>query len=182
VGFAQRHALKIGTIRDLIAYRRRYDHLVEQVSEAPFVSDYGGDWKLLTYRDKTDGSHHRVLQKGRVIEGKPTLCRVHVVSILDDMLGHQGPRKRVLQRAMAEIGREGAGVIVLLSNRPEPIVRATDGHDEMDLRSYGIGAQILADLGVHEIELLSNAHRNIVAIEGYGINVVSERPIPETLD
>ncbi|MDO6413865.1 3,4-dihydroxy-2-butanone-4-phosphate synthase [Sphingomonas sp. BIUV-7] len=180
VAFAQRHALKIGTIRDLIAYRRRYDHLVEKIEEAPFVSDYGGDWKLLTYRDKTDGAHHMVLQKGRVIDGQPTLCRVHAISVLDDMLGQQGGRKRLLQRAMAEIGREGAGVIVLLANRPEPTARVADGGDEMDLRSYGIGAQILADLGVHDIELLSNAHRNIVAIEGYGINVVGERPIPET--
>ncbi|QJU56728.1 3,4-dihydroxy-2-butanone-4-phosphate synthase [Sphingomonas sp. AP4-R1] len=182
VAFAQRHALKIGTIRDLIAYRRRYDHLVEKIEEAPFTSDYGGDWKLLTYRDKTDGTHHMVMQKGRVVEGKPTLARVHAISLLDDMLGRQGPRKRMLQRAMAEIGREGAGVIVLLvSKAPVQAAPQAEGGEDMDLRSYGIGAQILADLGVHEIELLSNAHRHIVAIEGYGINVVGERPIPETL-
>jgi 3,4-dihydroxy 2-butanone 4-phosphate synthase / GTP cyclohydrolase II len=181
VAFAQLHALKIGTIRDLIAYRRRYDHLVERIEEAPFTSDYGGEWKLLTYRDKIDGNRHLVMQKGRVVEGQPTLCRVHAISVMDDMLGRQGPRKRMLQRAMAEIGREGAGVIVLLTNQDNrPTAPSGDG-EEMDLRSYGIGAQILADLGIHEAVLLSNAHRNIVGIEGYGINVVAERPIPETL-
>ena len=174
VGFAQRHGLKMGTIRDLIAYRRRHDHLVEKVGDVAFTSDYGGDWRLLTYRDKTDGAEHRVLQKGRVVPDKPTLARVHAISLLADMLGEPGPRKRLLQRAMAEIGREGAGVIVLLAKPEMP----GEGGD-MDLRSYGIGAQILADLGVHEMELLTNAHRNIVAIEGYGINVTGERPIPE---
>ncbi|PZU11828.1 3,4-dihydroxy-2-butanone-4-phosphate synthase [Sphingomonas sp.] len=181
VAFAQRHALKIGTIRDLIAYRRRYDHLVEKVAEAGFTSDYGGEWKLLTYRDKTDGTRHLVLQKGRVIPGEPTLCRVHSISILDDMLGRQGARKRMLQRAMAEIGREGAGVVVLLVNRTTPDMPPIEGGEDMDLRSYGIGAQILADLDIHDAVLLTNAHRNIVGIEGYGINVVGERPIPEAL-
>src|SRR5579875_2057224 len=76
IAFAQRHALKIGTIRDLIAYRRRHDHLVERVSEAPFQCDYGGDWKLLTYRNKIDGRLSYVLQKGHVVPGEPTLARV----------------------------------------------------------------------------------------------------------
>ena len=135
---------------------------------------------MLTYRDKIDGGRHLVLQKGGVVEGKPTLVRVHAVSLLDDVLGRQGGRKRMLQLAMAEIGREGSGVIVILVNRDGPIDRTEEG--DMDLRSYGIGAQILADLGVHEMELLTNAHRNIVAINGYGINVVGERAIAEMLD
>ena len=181
VSFAQLHGLKIGTIRDLIAYRRRHDHLVEKVSDHPFVSDYGGEWRLLTYRNRVDGSQSHVLQKGRVRPGEPTLARVHAVSLLTDLLGEPGPRKRTLQRAMAEIGRAGAGVIVLLPPRPGT-VPVPEGEPDMDLRSYGIGAQILADLGVHDMILLTNAHRNIVAIEGYGINVVGERPIPEGTD
>jgi len=120
-----------------------------------------------------------VLQKGQIDPGQPTLARVHTISILDDMLGQPGPRKRTLQRAMAEIGREGAGLIVLL-------IRPREGGDvagggaapDMDLRSYGIGAQILADMGVTNLILLSNAHRNVVAIEGYGLNIVGERAIP----
>ena len=178
VPFARRHGLKMGTIRDLIEYRRKNDHLVERVTEVPFTSDYGGAWKLITYRNKVDGSDSFVLQMGNIDPAKPTLARVHTVSILDDMLGQPGPRKRTLQRAMAEIGREGSGLIVLLI-RPQESGEPGGGEArDMDLRAYGIGAQILADMGVHELVLLSNAHRNVVAIEGYGLNIVGERPIP----
>jgi 3,4-dihydroxy 2-butanone 4-phosphate synthase / GTP cyclohydrolase II len=179
LAFARLHDLKIGTIRDLIEYRRRHDHLVQRIAEQPFQSDYGGDWKFITYRNKVDGSDSFVLQKGQIDPARPTLARVHTISLLDDMLGRPGPRKRTLQRAMAEIGREGAGVIVLLvrPREAEPLAGGGAALD-MDLRTYGIGAQILADLGVHEMVLLSNAHRNVVAIEGYGLNIVGERPIP----
>ncbi|MBC2650132.1 3,4-dihydroxy-2-butanone-4-phosphate synthase [Novosphingobium aerophilum] len=175
VPFARKHGLKIGTIRDLIEYRRRHDHLVEKVAETRMTSDYGGEWKLLTYRNKIDGSNSFVLQKGQVVPDVPTLTRVHAISLFDDMLGQPGPKKRTLQRAMVEIGKAGAGVIVLLvppqgSGRPEGA--------EMDFRAYGVGAQILADLGVHDMILLTNAHRNLVALDGYGLNVVGEQAIP----
>ncbi len=184
VSFARMHNLKMGTIRDLIEYRRKHDHLVECVSEAPFVSDYGGEWTAKTYRNKVDGSVNIVLQKGRVVDGEPTLVRMHGISIFSDVLGAPGPRKRTLQRAMAEIGTVGSGVIVLLMpGDPDSLTReisaASGKAPEMDLRSYGIGAQILADLGIHDMILLTNAHRNVVGIEGYGINIVGERPIPE---
>lgn len=179
IPFARQHSLKMGTIRDLIEYRRRHDHLVERIAEVPFTSDYGGEWKLITYRNKVDGSDSFVLQMGQITPGEPTLARVHTISILDDMLGQPGPRKRTLQRAMAEIGRHGAGLIVLLiAPRESDPQRGGGLAQDMDLRSYGIGAQILADMGVHGIILLSNAHRNVVAIEGYGLNIVGERPIP----
>jgi 3,4-dihydroxy 2-butanone 4-phosphate synthase/GTP cyclohydrolase II len=179
VPFARRHGLKMGTIRDLIEYRRRHDHLVECISQAPFVSDYGGDWTIRTYRNKVDGSRHLVLQKGAVQPDTPTLVRMHGISILSDVLGQPGPRKRVLQRAMGEIGTAGAGVIVLLMpSTGEQLEAEISGQTgDMDLRSYGIGAQILADLGIHDMVLLTNSHRNVVAIEGYGLNIVGEQPI-----
>ena len=178
VPFARRHGLKMGTIRDLIEYRRKHDHLVTRIAEVPFTSDYGGQWKLITYRNKIDASDSFVLQMGHVDPAQPTLARVHTVSILDDMLGQAGPKKRTLQRAMAQIGREGAGLIVLLI-QPQESAEAGGGEArDMDLRAYGIGAQILADLGVHEMILLTNSHRNVVAIEGYDLNIVGERPIP----
>ncbi len=175
VPFARKHGLKIGTIRDLIEYRRRHDHLVEMVAETRMTSDYGGEWKLLTYRNKVDGSNSFVLQKGAVVPGVPTLTRVHAISLFDDMLGQPGPRKRTLQRAMVEVGKAGAGIIVLLV--PPPGSARPEGA-EMDLRAYGVGAQILADMGVHDMILLTNAHRNLVALEGYGLNVVGEQAIP----
>lgn len=179
VPFARQHGLKMGTIRDLIEYRRKHDHLVERVREVPFTSDYGGAWRLITYRNKIDGTDSFVLQMGQIDPAEPTLARVHTISILDDMLGQPGPKKRTLQRAMAEIGRHGSGLIVLLIRPTEGSGEAGSGTaPDMDLRTYGIGAQILADLGVHQMILLSNAHRNVVAIEGYGLNIVGERAIP----
>ncbi|AZI37628.1 3,4-dihydroxy-2-butanone 4-phosphate synthase [Caenibius tardaugens NBRC 16725] len=183
IGFARLHDLKIGTIRDLIEYRRRNDHLVECISQSPFTSDYGGEWTAKTYRDKVDGAVHIVLQKGHVIPDVPTLVRMHAISIFSDVLGQPGPSKRVLQRAMVEIGKEGAGVIVLLMpTDPEQLSHEIGGITApvMDLRSYGIGAQILADLGVHEMVLITNTHRNVVAIDGYGLNIVDQRSIPES--
>ncbi|MFY7836278.1 MAG: 3,4-dihydroxy-2-butanone-4-phosphate synthase [Novosphingobium sp.] len=181
IPFARKHGLKIGTIRDLIEYRRRNDHLVECVNQAPFHTDYGGEWTLKTYRNKIDGSAHLVLQKGAIVKGEPTLVRMHSISVLSDVLGQPGPRKRILQRAMGEMGEAGAGVIVLLMpTDPEQLIRevgGTSGHD-MELRSYGIGAQILADLGVHDMVLLTNSHHNLVALEGYGLNITGERAIP----
>ncbi|OYX91118.1 MAG: 3,4-dihydroxy-2-butanone-4-phosphate synthase, partial [Novosphingobium sp. 35-62-5] len=167
---------------DLIAYRRRNDHLVECVNQAPFHTDYGGDWTIKTYRNKIDGSVHLVLQQGPILPGKPTLVRMHSISVLSDVLGQPGPRKRILQRAMSAIGEAGAGVIVLLMpTEPDQLLRevsGTAGHD-MELRSYGIGAQILADLGIHDMVLLTNSHHNLVALEGYGLNIVGEQAIPE---
>jgi 3,4-dihydroxy 2-butanone 4-phosphate synthase/GTP cyclohydrolase II len=184
VAFARLHNLKMGTIRDLIEYRRRHDHLVECVSESPFRSDYGGDWLAKSYRNKVDGSTHVVLQKGRIVPGEPTLVRMHGISIFSDVLGAPGPRKRVLQRSMDEVGKAGSGVIVLLMPTAGEALSLEIGNADgkppsMDLRAYGIGAQILADLGIHDMILLSNAHRNVVGLEGYGLRVVGERPIPE---
>jgi 3,4-dihydroxy 2-butanone 4-phosphate synthase / GTP cyclohydrolase II len=181
VPFARMHNLKMGTIRDLIEYRRKHDHLVECVSEAPFVSDYGGDWTAKTYRNKVDGSTHIALQKGRILPDTPTLVRMHGISIFSDVLGQPGPRKRVLQRAMSEIGKAGAGVIVLLMpDVDHRLAMFTGATSEMDLRAYGIGAQILADLGIHDMILLTNAHRNVVGLDAFGINIVGEQPIPES--
>jgi len=182
VTFAQRHGLKIGTIRDLIAYRLRYDHLVEQTAERSFTSNYGGAWQMLVYRNKVDGSENMVLKKGRPIEGQPTLVRVHLISIYGDMLGEPGERNRLLQRAMTEVGKAGSGIIVLLSQmssgRLSPAVTLSEPDPENMLRNYGIGAQILSDLGVHEMILLSNTHHMMVGLEGYGLSIVEHRPLP----
>lgn len=177
IRFARRHDLKIGTIRDLIEYRRRYDHLVERVEDTAFFSDHGGEWRLITYRNMIDGSASHVLQKGSINTDGTTLVRMHTLSLLDDVLGRAGPGKCGLQRAMAAIAEHGSGVVVLLGpTNPQPNGRAVqDG----EFRAYGIGAQILADLGVHAMTLLTNSHRNVIAIEGYGLHIVSEQAFPE---
>ncbi len=180
-GFARRHGLKIGTIRDLIAYRMRNDHLVELVSESRLVSDYGGDWRAMTYRSKISGATHVVLQKGHIDSGEPTLVRMHAISIFDDLLGQTGPKKRQLQRSMDAIGRRGTGLIVLLMpDRPERLHAeiGRHSHPESELRDYGIGAQILVDRGVSEMVLLSDNDRTVVGLEGYGLKVVGRETIP----
>ena len=175
MAFARKHELKIGTIRDLIEYRMRKDHLVERTGERSFTSDYGGQWRLLTYRNTVDGTESYVLQKGHVIEGEPTLARVHPISLFDDLLGQPGPRKRTLQRAMEAVGEHGSGIIVIITQPPPPVA----GGEEEEYRNVGIGSQILADLDVNEMILLTNSTPNLVAIEGYGLNIVGHHKIPE---
>ncbi|MEE4205733.1 MAG: 3,4-dihydroxy-2-butanone-4-phosphate synthase [Erythrobacter sp.] len=175
VKFARKHDLKIGTIRDLIAYRMRNDHLVERLAESSFESDYGGHWRMITYRDRVEGNEAYVLQKGHVVPGEPTLARVHPISVFDDVLGAPGPRKRTLQRAMEAVGAHGSGMIVILTGR---VGTGAWSKDE-ELRNIGIGSQILADLGVHDMILLSNSRPDLVAIEGFGLTITGHLPIPE---
>ena len=176
IAFARKHGLKIGTIRDLIAYRMRHDHLVERGDERAFESDYGGQWRMITYRNKVSNNEAYVLQKGHVVPGEPTLARVHPISVFDDVLGEPGPRKRTLQRAMQAVGDYGSGVIVILTGR---VGTTANWNSDDELRNVGIGSQILADLGVHDMILLTNSQPNLVAIEGYGLNIVDHHPIPE---
>ena len=180
LSFARLHDLKIGTIRDLIAYRMRHDHLVERATESTFTSSYGGEWRAITFRNKIDDTTSVVLQKGHVDPAKPTLVRMHAISMFDDLLGRVGERKRVLQRSMAAVGEAGAGLIVVLMPAHPGALRQEIGGTKPDseLREYGIGAQILAELGVHDMILLTNSSRNVVGIEGYGLRVVDERAIP----
>jgi 3,4-dihydroxy 2-butanone 4-phosphate synthase/GTP cyclohydrolase II len=182
--FAATHGLKIGTIRDLIAYRRNHDHLVERATTNTLTSDYGGEWKVMIYRNKVDSNEAVVLQKGTIERDRPTLVRMHAASLFHDMLGKPGRRKRLLQRAMAEIGREGAGVLVLLTaQQPGDLENmVTPTRPPMDDRTYGIGAQILADIGVHDMILLTNTSQTLVALEGYGLSIVGRRPIPPLED
>ncbi|MBS0505741.1 MAG: 3,4-dihydroxy-2-butanone-4-phosphate synthase, partial [Proteobacteria bacterium] len=173
-----------GTIRDLIAYRRRNDHFVECVAETRVTSNFGGEWIAKTYFNKIEQTENLVLVKGSIRPDQPTLVRMHAFSVFSDMLSEAGDRATLLHRSMAAIGKEGAGVIVVLNpvrkdyllNQMRLHAGAQPTGDE--LRDYGIGAQILADLRVHDMILLTGSHRNIVGLEGYGLNVVEERPIP----
>ncbi|MBV7267136.1 3,4-dihydroxy-2-butanone-4-phosphate synthase [Erythrobacter ani] len=175
VSFARKHDLKIGTIRDLIAYRMRNDHLVERIDESTFDSDYGGQWRLITYNNRVENTQAYVLQKGHIAPDEPTLARVHPISVFDDILGQPGPRKRTLQRAMSVIGDHGSGVIVILTSR----IGAKEWSQDEEIRNIGIGSQILADLGVHDMILLSNSRPDLVAIEGYGLTITDFKSIPE---
>lgn len=188
IAFAQLHGMKIGTIEDLISYRRRTEHLIEKVLEEPFDSHTGGEFRLMIYANTIAYAEHIALVKGDVSTPGPVLVRMHSVNILDDVLGDRAStRSRDLHASMEAVGREGRGVIVLiregyptfltdkLKARQQGI--APDGGHE--LRDYGVGAQILRDLGVSEMILLSNNPMTVVGLEGYGLKIVSRRPIPE---
>jgi 3,4-dihydroxy 2-butanone 4-phosphate synthase/GTP cyclohydrolase II len=183
--FAQLHNLRIGTIRDLIAYRLRKDRLVEQTAEARFESRWGGAWTAKTFLNKASGVEQIALVKGYVDPARPTLVRMHALSIVPDVFAEEGARGGLLEGAMKAIAAEGAGVIVVI-NRPMPDAMsqalrvragAASASDGEQLRDYGVGAQILAELGVHDMVLLTNSHHTPVALGGYGLAIVGERPI-----
>jgi 3,4-dihydroxy 2-butanone 4-phosphate synthase/GTP cyclohydrolase II len=190
VAFAQRHGLKIGTIRDLIAYRRRHDHLVEKRAETKFTSRWGGEWTAMTFYNKATGDEQVALVKGKIDPEKPTLVRMHNQTLFTDVFGEVSDRSGLLSGAMELIGEEGSGVIVVI-NRPmtggvmsKVMAARAAGQDltmmpELQaLRDYGAGAQILTELGVQDMILLTNSHRTLVALDGYGLSIVGERPVP----
>ena len=187
VEFAQLHGLKIGTIRDLIAYRLEKDRLVEQTAEAQFESRWGGSWTARTFVNKASGAEQIALVKGRVDPSRPTLVRMHALSLFSDVFAEAGPRGALLEGAMKAISDEGSGVIVVI-NRPVPDaltealkVRAGEAEPRgmEQIRDYGVGAQILMALGVRDMVLLTNSHHTPVALGGYGLAIVGERPIPD---
>jgi len=187
VAFAQRHNLKLGTIADLISYRRRTERLVRRVEEADFDHAAGGEWRLIVYANTIDRGEHLALVKGDLSGPDPVLVRMHAVDILDDMTG--GPHWVAVHDAMNQIARAGRGAIVLirdhrpqsLSERVRKLASAGSRRPTQELRDYGIGAQILLDLGVQDMVLLSNRRRTVIGLEGYGLNIVEQRPIEKTV-
>ncbi len=186
IAFAQHHGLKIATISDLVAYRRRYDRIVERQVETTLVSRFGGEFQMAIYVNKVAYAEHIALWKGDLAGDGPALVRMHALNVLDDVLGDAASGKGgELQTAMRMISEAGRGAVVLIREPNQKSlsqrVRARLGeeaHAPGELRDYGVGAQILLDLGVRDMILLSNTQRNIVGLEGFGLSVVEQRPIP----
>jgi 3,4-dihydroxy 2-butanone 4-phosphate synthase/GTP cyclohydrolase II len=186
VRFAQFHGLKLGTIADLIAYRRRREKLIERSVETTFQSFHGGEFRMVVYASTVGYAEHVALVKGDPAAGGPVLVRMHALNVLDDVLhdrtsGHGGE----LESAMRLIGDAGRGVVVLIrEGRPTSVserlkARLGNRPDGMkELRDYGVGAQILLDLGVREMILLSNTKRTIIGLEGYGLTLIGQRALP----
>ena len=186
VSFCQHHGLKIATIADLINYRRRKERIVERQVETTLQSTHGGEFKMYVYRNRVAYAEHVALVKGDLSQPGPVLVRMHALNLLTDVLGERTPgRGHELHSAMRLIANEGRGVIVLI-REPTPTslsdrVRIRNGERTPgggELRDYGVGAQILLDLGVKEMVLLSNTPRTIVGLEGYGLKVVERRAVP----
>ncbi|CAO3420817.1 3,4-dihydroxy-2-butanone-4-phosphate synthase [Azospirillum endophyticum] len=185
VQFAQFHGLKVGTIADLIAYRRRTETIVEQVLAGNLDSRYGGRFQSYVYINKIQYAEHIALVRGDISGDEPVLVRMHAQSVLDDVLGDRNSgRDNDLHASMELIAKEGRGVVVLL-REPNPnglsatLKARLEGQagSVPELRDYGIGAQILLDLGVRKMVLISNRKKPIIGLEGYGLTVVGHRAV-----
>ncbi|MCL4127077.1 UNVERIFIED_CONTAM: hypothetical protein GTU68_046526 [Idotea baltica] len=180
VAFAQLHNLKIGTISDLIAYRRRHDNLVRVRTEETITSEFGGEWQMKIYADETHGDEHIVLMKGDISGDAPVLVRMHAMDPMLDVVGI-GPNGRTGEfgEAMKRVAEEGRGVVVLLRDTSMKMV-AHDDVSPQTLRQYGLGAQILSSLGLGQIELLTNSPKpKIVGLDAYGLEIIGTRKISE---
>jgi 3,4-dihydroxy 2-butanone 4-phosphate synthase/GTP cyclohydrolase II len=192
VAFAQRHGLKIGTIEDLIGYRLRHDRIVRQVAKTAVDSQFGGTFDLYVYETTVQPVEHLALVKGDLGAPGPVLVRVHAVNVLADLLGigsSGGARGALIEKAMAEIAHEGRGVIVLIRDlRPKGVSSSVAQNAERNKRTptdperrrveIGIGSQILRELGVTDMVLLSNAPPSrYVGLEAFGLRIVGQRRI-----
>ncbi|MEL7026736.1 MAG: 3,4-dihydroxy-2-butanone-4-phosphate synthase [Pseudomonadota bacterium] len=180
VAFAQLHGLKIGTISDLISYRRRNDNLVRVRKDQPVTSEFGGEWQLKIFADETHGAEHIALVKGDISGDDPVLVRMHALDPMLDVVG-LGPRGRSHEfgDAMELIAREGRGVLVLLRDVTMKLV-ADEEVSPQTLRQYGLGAQILSSLGVTKMVLLTNSPKpKVVGLDAYGLEITGTRKISE---
>ena len=189
--FAAEHSLKIATVADLVQYRLRHDSLVHRIAEARLPTRFGGDFRAVVYGSDVDGGEHLALIRGTIAPDEPTLVRTHAEYLPGDVFGYvQRDTGAVLRRAMEVIAAEGKGVILYLRRAEHGVELFTDGATGgagepstnpatrlREFRDYGIGAQILRDLGVGKIRLLTNYPRRLVSLPGYGLTIVECVPL-----
>ena len=188
VTFAKAHDLKIASIADLIAWRRRNESLVQRMVETTVTTRIGGDWRMMIYANTISNIEHIALVKGDISGDAPVLVRMHALDLMADLLGEVSEKRagNELVAAMQMIGEAGQGVVVVLREASassltamvsQKIVAQIDGGSNRELRDYGVGAQILTDLGVSQMVLLSNTRPNVVSLEGYDLEIIDWQPL-----
>ena len=181
--FAKEHDLKIASIADLIAWRRRNESLVQRTVESAITTRIGGDWRMVIYANTVSNIEHIALVKGDISTGDPILVRMHALDLMADLLGAVSEKRAgdELATAMAAIANAGCGVIVVLRESTVSSLSAmvsqklnmtSDTGGNRDLRDYGVGAQILTDLGIRKMILLSDTRPNVVSLEGYDLEII----------
>ena len=196
IAFAKQHGLRVASISDLIAYRRRTEKIIEKVAETTINSRYGGEFQLHVFANKVEPGEHVALTKGDITGETPVLVRMHALNLIGDVLGdttetrfaagEKRDRATELHSAMELIGEKGRGVVVVIcQTSPTALSRFVSEREGQplskpisELRQYGIGAQILLELGVRSMILLTNTRRTIVGLDGYGLELVRQDPIP----
>jgi len=187
-GFAREHGLKIASIADLIAWRRRNESLVQRTVESAITTRIGGEWRMVIYANTVSNIEHIALVKGDISAGDPVLVRMHALDLMADLLGAVSEKRAgdELATAMAAIAKAGCGVIVVLresiasslsSMVSQKLNMTSDTSGNRDLRDYGVGAQILTDLGIRKMILLSDTRPNVVSLEGYDLEITDWRRI-----
>jgi len=182
IGFAKEHDLKIASIADLIAWRRRNESLVQRTVESAITTRIGGEWRMVIYANTVSNIEHIALVKGDISAGDPILVRMHALDLMADLLGAVSEKRAgdELATAMAAIAEAGCGVIVVLresiasslsSMVSQKLNMTSDTSGNRDLRDYGVGAQILTDLGIRKMILLSDTRPNVVSLEGYDLEI-----------
>ena len=188
VTFAKAHDLKIASIADLIAWRRRNESLVQRMVETTVTTRIGGNWRMMIYANTISNIEHIALVKGDISGDAPVLVRMHALDLMADLLGEVSEKRagNELAAAMQMIGDAGQGVVVVLREASassltamvsQKIVTQIDGGSNRELRDYGVGAQILTDLGVSQMVLLSNTRPNVVSLEGYDLEIIDWQPL-----
>jgi len=190
VTFAKAHDLKIASIADLIAWRRQNESLVQRMVETTVTTRIGGDWRMMIYANTISNIEHIALVKGDISGDTPVLVRMHALDLMADLLGEVSEKRagNELASAMQMIADAGQGVVVVLREASassltamvsQKIVAQIDGGSNRELRDYGVGAQILTDLGVSQMILLSNTRPNVVSLEGYDLEITDWKPLQQ---
>ena len=182
INFAKQHSLKIGTVSDLIKYRLKNSKIIELDSERNFESEMGKDFKLKIFKNTLSGEKHYALVKNISINTEATYVRMHKLDITKDIFEEKNIFGDEISKSFKIIENKGSGAIVLINSDMAPniekIFKRRDSEDsKLELREYGVGAQILLELGLHKIVLLSNSNKKIIALDGFDLEIVSQEKI-----